>query len=40
MKLTMPHIKISDMMEDRLITAIVVVMLAILILAPILMMYF
>lgn len=40
MKLTMPHFKISDMMEDKLITAIVVIMLGILIAAPILMMYF
>lgn len=40
MKLTMPHFKISDMMEDKLVTAIVVIMLAVLILVPILMMYF
>lgn len=36
----MPHFKISDMMEDRLIMAIFVTMLAILILAPILIIYF
>lgn len=40
MKLTMPHFKISDMMEDKLVTAIVVIMLAVLILVPILMIYF
>ena len=40
MKLTMPHFTISNMMEDKLITAIVVIMLGIIVLTPILMIFF
>jgi len=36
----MPHFKFAEMMEDRVITTILVIMLAILILAPILIVYF
>ncbi len=39
MKLTMPHIKIAEMMEDKVIVAIVLIMLAVLILGPILIIY-
>ncbi len=40
MKLTMPHFDFGEMMEDKVLVAIVVIMLAILVLAPILIMYF
>lgn len=40
MNLTMPHFKLSEMKEDRVITTIVLILLAILILAPILIVSF
>jgi len=39
-KLTMPHFKIAEMMEDKVIVAIFIIMLAVLILGPILIIYF
>lgn len=40
MKLTMPHFKLAELMEDKVVMAIVIIMLAVLILGSILVMYF
>lgn len=40
MKLTMPQFKLAELMEDKVVMAIVIIMLAVLILGSILVMYF